>query len=192
MSREDGFLTRWSRRKVEAKREDGQEVVPVPAEAASLPVDTGEESPIDLSMLPSLDDLTPSSDITMFLQKGVPEVLKNAALQKIWATDPVIRDYIGPADFQWDFNAPGSITGYGELAAGTDVASMVSDIADHHLKKVVDEVKALVAGDAPVPVSARAEAVGAPEQEAVEAVPENPVLPVALPARRRHGGATPR
>jgi hypothetical protein len=79
--------------------------------------------------LPKLEELTGSTDITAFLRKGVPEHLRNAALQKSWALDPAIRNYVNPAlEYAYDWNAPGGVPGGGELGAGVDVARLVSQI----------------------------------------------------------------
>jgi hypothetical protein len=55
--------------------------------------------------------------------------LRNAALQKSWALDPAIRNYVNPAlEYAYDWNAPGGVPGGGELDAGVDVARLVSQI----------------------------------------------------------------
>ena len=96
---------------------------PDPAAEAEAPPE------FDLSSLPMLDDLTPTTDITAFLRKGVPEHLRNAALRKSWALDPAIRNYVNPAlDYAYDWNTPGGVPGSSELGAGMDVARMVSQI----------------------------------------------------------------
>ena len=73
--------------------------------------------------------MTGATDITGFLQKGVPEHLRNAALQQSWALDPAIRNYVNPAlEYAYDWNTPGGVPGTGELGAGMDVARMVLQI----------------------------------------------------------------
>lgn len=212
MSAEDGFLSRWARRKAEARQSVPDVAAPTAATEADAPV---EGEPFDIASLPSLDGLTATSDITMFMHRAVPETLRNAALRKVWATDPAIRDYIGPADFQWDFHAEGGITGFGALPSGTDIAQMLSDVTDYHLKPAVEARKNEARGDEArgnearsvltettaesAPASAMPAALageGAPEAEAApEGVEETPLAPpqAPLPAfRRRHGRATPR
>src|SRR5262249_11200039 len=82
-----------------------------------------------LSKLPKLEDITEATDLTVFLSKGVPESLRNAALRKAWPLDPAIRNYVNPAlDYAYDWNAPGGVPGGGELAPGTDIAKMVRPI----------------------------------------------------------------
>jgi hypothetical protein len=43
--------------------------------------------------------------------------LVRAALRAAWVADPAIRDFIGIADNQWDFNDPTSMPGFGALEA---------------------------------------------------------------------------
>jgi Protein of unknown function (DUF3306) len=123
-----GFLARWSQRKQEAKQPERDERVADPDPAG--PATEAEVPPeFDLSSLPSLDDLTPETDITAFLRKGVPEDLRNAALRKSWALDPAIRNYVNPAlDYAYDWNTPGGVPGSSELGVGMDVARLVSQI----------------------------------------------------------------
>ena len=129
-----GFLARWSQRKHEAKQPEPKEAA-APAgesvESPDSPAPQGEDvtPEFDLSTLPKLEELTGSTDITAFLRKGVPEHLRNAALQKSWALDPAIRNYVNPAlEYAYDWNAPGGVPGGGELGAGVDVARLVSQI----------------------------------------------------------------
>jgi Protein of unknown function (DUF3306) len=121
-----GFLARWSQRKHEAKR-DGD----TPEAEAAVPAEpVAEIEPeFDLSSLPKLEEMTATTDITGFLRKGVPEHLRNAALQKSWALDPAVRNYVNPAlDYAYDWNTPGGVPGSSEIGAGMDVARLVSQI----------------------------------------------------------------
>jgi len=131
--RDKGFLARWSQRKQEAKQPEPQPDEPAAesVESSGSPIAQGEEvtPEFDLSTLPKLEELTGSTDITAFLRKGVPEHLRNAALQKSWALDPAIRNYVNPAlEYAYDWNAPGGVPGGGELGAGVDVVRLVSQI----------------------------------------------------------------
>jgi hypothetical protein len=96
----------------------------------STPVPESDAEPeFDISSLPKLEDLTETTDITVFLRKGVPEHLRNAALSKSWALDPAIRNYVNPAlDYAYDWNTPGGVPGSSEIGAGVDIARMVSQI----------------------------------------------------------------
>jgi len=131
--RDKGFLARWSQRKQEAKQPEPKPDAPTDenTESSGSPAPQGDDvtPEYDLSTLPKLEELTGSSDITAFLRKGVPEHLRNAALQKSWALDPAIRNYVNPAlEYAYDWNAPGGVPGGGELGAGVDVARLVSQI----------------------------------------------------------------
>jgi hypothetical protein len=131
--RDKGFLARWSQRKQEAKQPEPKPDAPaaesVESSGSSAPQGEDVTPEFDLSTLPKLEELTGSTDITAFLHKGVPEHLRNAALQKSWALDPAIRNYVNPAlEYAYDWNAPGGVPGGGELGAGVDVVRMVSQI----------------------------------------------------------------
>jgi hypothetical protein len=135
MTEPEDFLTRWSRRKREAKVEPSEKTEPAEhserdrssaAEAAkqelpSLQQDaaqTGDvkrENIFDLSKLPSLDAIGPATDIRAFLQPGVPAALSRAALRRAWSADPVIRDFVGLAENSWDFTANDAVHGFGDL-----------------------------------------------------------------------------
>lgn len=201
---EDGFLSRWARRKAEAKRDDKAPAdvdETAPDEASGI---AKSEAEFDISSLPSLESLTADSDFTGFLQKGVPQALRNAALQRLWTSDPMIRDYVGLSEMNWDFNAAEAFHGYGALAPGTDVASMVSDISEHRFVKMAEalldgqgEAKAKVESE-----SARAETAlptpkrPEPSDDAVAETSEDSTIVESQNAvatrRRRHGGAAPR
>ncbi|MEH2556584.1 hypothetical protein V1286_004113 [Bradyrhizobium algeriense] len=131
--RDKGFLARWSQRKQEAKQPEPQPDAPAAesVESSGSPAPQGDDvtPEFDLSTLPKLEDLTASTDMSAFLRKGVPEHLRNAALQKSWALDTAIRNYVNPAlEYAYDWNTPGGVPGGGELGAGVDVARLVSQI----------------------------------------------------------------
>jgi hypothetical protein len=131
--RDKGFLARWSQRKQEAKQPEPKQDAPAAESVESWAPDSAQPDDVapefDLSTLPKLEELTGSTDITAFLRKGVPEHLRNAALQKSWALDPAIRNYVNPAlEYAYDWNTPGGVPGGGELGAGVDVARLVSQI----------------------------------------------------------------
>lgn len=90
----DSFLSRWSRRKSEAKADNSPHPAPPPAEPGE-----GEQSPPSAQLgegqgggmpeLPPVESLTKESDFSAFLAAGVPEDLRRAALSKLWASDPL-------------------------------------------------------------------------------------------------------
>jgi hypothetical protein len=218
----EGFLSRWSRRKRSAAEPaEGAEAPPaeaLPTEALAIeavPVEVPAAEPegravalgaspaspacqipnlpaIDLESLPGIEELTAESDFSLFLRPGVPALLRNAALRRMWSLDPAIRDYIGPVDYQWDFNTPGGLPfGFSNTLDG-DVAKL--------LAQAIGKIEELAGEEAPeaTPPEAPAEL---PEAEppallvAEEAVPPPARLPPAEepapPPRRRHGGALP-
>jgi Protein of unknown function (DUF3306) len=118
-----GFLGRWSKRKQEAKAAP-QEVEAAPA----TPFDVTVEEPAPELPLPSLDDIIPGADVAAFFQKHVPDSLRQAALRKLWTTDPEIKGFIEMADYQWDFNNPDSIPGWSSTLEGSDVKKIVENL----------------------------------------------------------------
>lgn len=178
MAEEDGFLSRWSRLAQKAKREQDTgavEAEPASEATASLPSPLPAEEPVvepefDLSTLPALEDVSVETDISVFLQKGVPEILKNAALRKAWALDPFIRDYIGPVENGWDFNDPESIPGFGYLEPDFDSQAMMRQITgEKSPQELLDAATKPVEDAAPAPNQVQAEADNDAEPELVSA-----------------------
>src|SRR5258708_36979665 len=92
--------------------------------AGGAPKGRAPASPaFDPASLPPLHSITAGTDIRPFLGSNVPLDLTKAALRRAWVTDPAIRDFIGIAENQWDFNDPTAIPGFGPLGA-TDVAGL--------------------------------------------------------------------
>ena len=134
---DEGFLTRWSRRKREIAVEDkAVEVSSTAPDQASLALqaqpepdnrprdpETGEVIDEELvRSLPDLSDIKAGGDLSGFMQRGVPEALRRQALRQMWLADPAIRDYVSPAlDYAYDYNAPGGAPGYGPLTE-SDIA----------------------------------------------------------------------
>src|SRR5690606_510873 len=110
----------------EAEKRQNETVPEVSADAALPLPETPEETAEPTEPLPRIEDLTADSDLTAFLKKGVPMALKSAALRKMWSIDPSIRDYVGPAEYAWDFNQPGSMAGFGPLDPKKSVVSFLS------------------------------------------------------------------
>src|SRR5215472_14902526 len=133
MSEPEHFIARWSRRKRKAAEDaEAMKSSPAPDAAASAhPIPDqreGSDAPRarsgaseppefapDPAKLPPIETITAATDIRPFLAPGVPPELTRAALRRAWAADPKIRDFVGLADYDWDFNAPGAMTGFGSL-----------------------------------------------------------------------------
>ncbi len=156
MSDRETFLARWSRRKQCAAAETVDAEFPAePAPAASeAPVEGGEPAEgtagieglhgkdaapasrrpdavapsFDLASLPAIESIAADTDIRAFLAPGVPPELARAALRRAWAADPKIRDFVGLADYDWDFNAPGSMAGFGPLEMTEELRQIAARI----------------------------------------------------------------
>ena len=170
MSEEPSFLARWSRRK------RGLEAEP----PAALPAEATPALPaFDPASLPALDTLTAASDIAAFLRAEVPAALRNAALRRIWSLDPAIRDFTGPADYAWDYNAPDGVPGF-----SLDLIGEVKEM----LAQAIGAAREAEPEAAPAEPPLLAEAAPAPLAPPT-AAPEPP--PHEAPPRRSHGGALP-
>jgi hypothetical protein len=144
MNDPDDFLTRWSRRKRAAAEHQARapaveqgdtDVRPVEKRIdeqradetvgrgppASSGADDAKESVFDLSKLPPIESITAETDIRAFLAPGVPAELRLAALRRAWAADPKVRDFVGLADYDFDYNTPGAIAGFGPLEMNDDL-----------------------------------------------------------------------
>lgn len=215
--REEGFLTRWSRRKREIAGEGAKPaepaappaIAPQPAPEPALAAPEPDEE-LDLSLLPDVETLTAESDITLFLRKGVPEALKNAALRKMWSADAAIRDYIGPVDYQWDFNDPAGVPGFGPLGEDVDIEALLRQVVGEKKPPpesvAVEEKVTLPEHLHQTKVEGEADAVPPPAADeqpaALESAPDTgdenenaedsvPKEDISAPKPRRHGGALP-
>lgn len=131
---DEQFLTRWSRRKQEAKAGRAE---PAAEDAAGARVPAPSDRPAvelvppvaNLSNLPPIESIDAATDITAFLRKGIPQELSRAALRRAWTADPAIRDFIGLAENAWDFNDPNAMPGFGPL-----------DCSEAELRGLVDRI----------------------------------------------------
>jgi Protein of unknown function (DUF3306) len=127
MTTPENPLSRWSRLKREAVSigEAGADQDDTSARSAG-PANTRPEAGLDQVFvdpedLPPIDAITVDTDIRAFLNSRVPAELTRAALRRAWISDPAIRDFIGIAENQWDFNGSNAMPGFGPLQA-TDSA----------------------------------------------------------------------
>jgi TorA maturation chaperone TorD len=129
MSDSENFLSRWSRLKHES------EVASPDTEVASPGTDVPSPPPsspaFDPASLPPIESIVADSDIRQYLHADVPPELTRAALRSAWAADPAIRDFLGIAESQWDFNDPTAIPGFGPLQAEDQlVARALGSLSD--------------------------------------------------------------
>jgi hypothetical protein len=125
MSESENFLARWSRLKRETTLEASAVGKQAPAEALQV-VDEPPAPAFDPASLPSIELIDAATDIRPYLDACVPEELKHAALRSTWSADPAIRDFIGIAEGQWDFNDPASVPGFGVHAAADYLGSLAA------------------------------------------------------------------
>jgi hypothetical protein len=137
VSRNERFLSRWSRRKEASQREgsrsddtaaeapdEGSYAGPTSVGAGSPAVAPESDMPLEL---PPIDTLTTASDFSAFMRAGVPDAVRIAALRRLWAIDPEIRNFIGHArDYAWDWNAPGDVPGSGPLLPSDDIKRLLA------------------------------------------------------------------
>jgi Protein of unknown function (DUF3306) len=208
----DGFLARWSRRKRAAVRApeapaaaalDGPVVglAPVPVAEEATPAATvaddaasppAEQPAFDPASLPAPESLTAASDITGFLRAEVPAALRRAALRRIWTLDPGIRDFIGPADYAWDYNAPDGVPGFA-LGLGGDVQKLLAQAMGWHTE-ASPEATPEPEPAADLPAVATSPPPDPERNDATEPEPARLLATAADPApatARRHGGARP-
>lgn len=201
MAEEQGFLGRWSARKRAVREIEAAIEAPIdrgPEEVAEPVAPVEPEPAIDPADLPPLESIKSGLDVQAFLRRGVPKALRQAALRRLWAVDPTIRDFREVADYDWDFNA----SGYGALLPGDDPKVLA--------EKLFQAVRRQVAEVAPAPqptaaVAHRRTDEAAPEVD--QAPPPSPSVTLAAPEvdgdkaagvasvaprRRRHGTAAPR
>lgn len=217
----DGFFSRWSRRKRAAARRPAAapevavpEVV-APQEAAPAILVPGTEGAVaapeaaampvfDPASLPAPESLTASSDITGFLRAEVPAALRRAALRRVWTLDPGIRDFVGPADYAWDYNAPDGVPGF-SLDLGDDAKKLLAQAMgwqpeagpEDEAAPAATTEREVVAGPAAQATPPVADRPDGPVPEAIGEQP--PAAPAAVAdaagpmpfPQRRHGGARP-
>lgn len=105
MTQEDGFLNRWSRRKLKPEESAPEEVQtePVAGVPAEPEVPKTEEEVLEELGLCDPDELQPGDDFSGFMAKAVPERLRNRALRKLWLTNPILANLDELVDYGDDF-----------------------------------------------------------------------------------------
>src|SRR5215467_3464636 len=137
----EDFLLRWSRRKRGAVEKGEAAETGAPAapsdrgDEAESPATTPGAAPakadeplFDLKDLPPIESITAATDIRPFLRPGVPAEIARAALRRAWTADPAIRDFVGLADYDWDYHTPGSMAGFGPLEMTDELRAAVAQI----------------------------------------------------------------
>jgi hypothetical protein len=137
MTSPENFVSRWARLKSESDTEpktepagNGSQPEAVASSGAEMPSARQQDEVVDESFdpasLPSIETITVDTDIRGFLQSRVPAALTRAALRQAWASDPAIRDFIGIAENQWDFNDPTAMPGFGPMRETDNVPALLA------------------------------------------------------------------
>jgi len=108
---DDGILSRWSRRKLEGVDGEAEadflsaedEQAGLDARAEELQENRAAAEAIDL------DTIDEESDLSLFMKEGVPEMLKKAALAKLWRSSPIFANVDGLVDYDDNFADPNLI-----------------------------------------------------------------------------------
>jgi len=141
--REEGFLSRWARRKAEASRaragvrersaEEAAEAgrapramqeTGVPAAAARAegePIDDDREpedpgAELQRLGLPDPDTLGPEANFRMFFAEGVPSWLKRRAMRRLFRVNPIIRTVDMMDDYARDYTDAATVTALAKSA----------------------------------------------------------------------------
>ena len=218
MTAPENFVSRWARLKRERdaprSTEPADNGPPVDA-AASAGTEASEhrrndetvEQPFDPSTLPSIEAITGNTDIRGFLQSRVPAELTRAALRQAWASDPAIRDFIGIAENQWDFNDPNAIPGFGPLPESDNAQALLARAIETSDERAGTIREVSLFAEQPPAVTDRGHVTvellsadpassGSSKEEAGADTAEDrePYIEENDPSRhrRRHGGALPR
>jgi len=199
MSDQENPLSRWARLKQAAKAEEEVGVASPGSEATAVP-----EAPFDPASLPSIESIVGDTDIIAFLRKDVPADLTRAALRKAWTSDPAIRDFIGIAENQWDFNDPNAIPGFGPLIpteSGVDVLAQISSRLQPRADQDLTAAEPTVASNENVDAADRQFVITNPALVSPSAASNEMPAPAEVEKKstadearnaRRHGSALPR
>lgn len=202
MSEQEEFLARWMRLKQQRSgeaRPEAAETPPTEVGKSSPPVPIGSESAsVAPESLPAIESITGESDVRPFLQSGVPTELVRGALRAAWATDPAIRDFVGIAESQWDFNDPSAMPGFGPLEATQSAQSVVKpsvpllDCAPDGMERRTDAVNPQRDGQVDKVWLSSGRENGIPESVEVTGQATYPREDNTDSRPRRHGSALPK
>jgi hypothetical protein len=195
---DEGFLSRWSRRKAEARSAPvaappAASEDPGPAvEAAPSPVQapaSGQEahepdalSPVDPKDLPDIETLDASSDFTLFMRPGVPAHLRSLALRKLWRSDPIFSKLDGMVEYGEDYTIASWPKGAIKTAyrIGRGFVKELEKLEGDRAEPPADRAAAEPAPAATRPAAALAE----PPQPGPAAAASDEVRPAPQPAPR--------
>ena len=162
---DDNFISRWSRRKIQARSDTGRvaptaDAVPAPAES---PVPTTPSAktldPAPPEPLPPVESLTPESDFTPFMKPDVDKDVKREALKTLFQ-DPRFNVMDGLDVYIDDYSKPDPLPeGWLEKMNAMKYLGVFAEPAE-------GEKKPAPAGAEPLPKAVAEQALGAPEAAA--------------------------
>ncbi|WP_153769644.1 DUF3306 domain-containing protein [Labrenzia sp. CE80] len=160
----EGFLQRWSRRKrgetddAEAASLEASEPAILDPQAEAMASDAPENPELvanrEAAEAVDLDSLVYESDFTVFMKKGVPTELKNAALRKLWRSNPVLAVVDGLNDYDEDFRvAEGALEHFQSAwKVGKGYADKAEEVAaemEEKSARLADARQHLASGETP-------------------------------------------
>ncbi len=143
---DDDFLSRWSRRKVQARQGNAVEPAPVPVAPARpvTPSTDGAQSPAEVPPLPPVESLTPESDFTPFMKPDVDPALRREALKTL-LRDPRFNVMDGLDVYIDDYSKPDPLPPewLGQLNMMKRLGSFVEPTEEEAKKAADAQAKAL-------------------------------------------------
>jgi hypothetical protein len=188
LTESENFISRWSRLKHKserARRAESEVGTPSPHTVEITTTGKDEAAPesletkapgyrhFDPACLPPIDSITAGTNISAFLQSGVPATLARAAFRRAWVSEPAIRDFIGIAENQWDFTDPTAIPGFGPLRMPENMLGFVESALSTFDKcpEAFAEVGSSTKGPLSETTGPRRRAVDAADQQAGDTYP---------------------
>jgi hypothetical protein len=186
MTSPENFVSRWARLKSQSDAEPETEPVghgPRQEVVASVGTETPfvqqqnqvVDEPLDPASLPSIETITFDTDIRGFLQSNVPAALTRAALRQAWASDPAIRDFIGIAENQWDFNDPTAMPGFGPMLETDNLPALLARALGGR-DKVADMIPEISASVENAPPAVTGRVPANPDQSSQQTSERSPSL----------------
>jgi len=177
----DAFLSRWSKRKHEAKRgAETTEPPPTIAAPPASPIEQRAGDPEAPMPLPDVESLTPDSDFTPFMREGVPASLKRNALKTLFQ-DPRFNVMDGLDVYIDDFSKPDPLP-----EGWLEKMNQVARLGEYREPEPKPEVEATETVETPEtveasPESAAPEPLAEPSAEAAAAVSPDTAIPPQTP-----------
>jgi hypothetical protein len=152
---EDGFLSRWAKRKQEVRESEEREASLAPEQVDEAAAPAGALTDPDQRDTPpddetrqrwieeleaiDIDALAYESDFSIFMKSWVPGALRQKALRKLWTTNPALAVLDGLNDYDLDYTDKA-------IQAGSVISSYMPGQGYASLEEVVEKVEEL-AGD---------------------------------------------